>query len=394
MSDGTFSSAAIADVGEAVAAFLIDKRGKTLFARFVQQLVNGATQADAFRDVYGTDPQTFADEFLARAARSARGNEQVRIAEKSQGHDGRRDCDRRRRDRTVGRARTGGAGGCRHRARAGRLWPRGELGRCGDPAARQSRRRGRARVAAACSESFPLARLGRSRSTAETGIETGYARCGGLELRSGTEENVDDLSTEIEWWRGQGVRVEELDSDALKELEPLVSPEIVAAYRLPELGQVRNPRLLKALLAGCACARRTTPCGDAGQSAWKSRARRVRKTKGARIDSLRTHSGSVQAGRYLVTGGAWSRGLLASVGVDVAINPVRGQMVLLVAIAADVLTRSADRLAIHCAARRRKDLDRLDRGARRFRQSEHGVGGERALGLRRQPGAGARPCAV
>jgi hypothetical protein len=75
LSDGTFSSAAIADVGEAVAAFLIDKRGKSLFTRFVQQLVNGATQTDAFRDVYGTDPQAFADEFLARAARSARGNE-------------------------------------------------------------------------------------------------------------------------------------------------------------------------------------------------------------------------------------------------------------------------------------------------------------------------------
>ena len=75
LSDGTFSSAAIADVGEAVAAFLIDKRGKSLFTRFVQQLVNGATQTDAFRDVYGTDPQAFADEFLARAAGSARGNE-------------------------------------------------------------------------------------------------------------------------------------------------------------------------------------------------------------------------------------------------------------------------------------------------------------------------------
>jgi glycine oxidase len=164
--------------------------------------------------------------------------------------------------------------------------------------------------------------------SAETGIETGYTRCGGLELRSGTEENLDDLSTEIEWWRGQGVRVEEPDSDAIKELEPLVSPEIVAAYRLPELGQVRNPRLLKALLAGCASRgvrlRAGTPViglEEQGEASPEDR--------GRRIDALRTHSGSVQAGRYLVTGGAWSRGLLTSVGVDVAINPVRGQMVLL-----------------------------------------------------------------
>jgi mono/diheme cytochrome c family protein len=75
VNDGMFSAAAIADVGEAAVAFLIDKRGKTLFPRFVQQLVNGATQADAFREVYGADPQTFADEFLARAAQSARANE-------------------------------------------------------------------------------------------------------------------------------------------------------------------------------------------------------------------------------------------------------------------------------------------------------------------------------
>jgi hypothetical protein len=75
LNDGTFSSAAIADVGEAMAAFLIEKRGRQLFTRFVLQLSNGATQADAFRAVYGSDPQSFADEFLARAARSARGSE-------------------------------------------------------------------------------------------------------------------------------------------------------------------------------------------------------------------------------------------------------------------------------------------------------------------------------
>jgi hypothetical protein len=73
LSDGTFSSAALGDVGEAVAAFLIDKRGKTLFTRFVQQLLSGATQADAIRDVYGSDARTIADEFLARAAQSAHG---------------------------------------------------------------------------------------------------------------------------------------------------------------------------------------------------------------------------------------------------------------------------------------------------------------------------------
>jgi len=173
---------------------------------------------------------------------------------------------------------------------------------------------------------------------AETGIETGYTRCGGLELRQGVsapgEEGLDDFASEIEWWRGEGVRVEELDSDSLREIEPLVSSEFRAGYRLAELGQVRNPRLIKALLVACAARgvrlHSGTPAialeelreGSEGEEAHAE-------DKNRRIDAIRTHSGRVRAGRFLVTGGAWSRGLLSSVGVDVAIKPVRGQMVLL-----------------------------------------------------------------
>jgi hypothetical protein len=75
LNEGTFSSVAVADVGEAVTAFLIEKRGRMFFSRFVQKLVAGANQSDAFRDVYGTELQAFADEFIAQAARSAHGNE-------------------------------------------------------------------------------------------------------------------------------------------------------------------------------------------------------------------------------------------------------------------------------------------------------------------------------
>jgi glycine oxidase len=171
---------------------------------------------------------------------------------------------------------------------------------------------------------------------AETGIEIGYARCGGLELRTGAgaEEDLDDLPSEIESWRRQGVRVEELDAEALRELEPLVSSETTGAYRLPDLGQVRNPRLMKALLAACASRgvrlRAGTPAiGLEEQGAGSQDEGTTSEDKSRRVDAIRTHSGRVQAGRYLVTGGAWSRGFLASVGVDVAIAPVRGQMMLL-----------------------------------------------------------------
>ncbi len=81
--------------------------------------------------------------------------------ESSQGPDGRRDCDRWRRDWPVGRAGIGGAGGRRHRARTGRLWPRGELGGRGHPAARQPGCCRHTRGAAPRVEPRSLARLGR-----------------------------------------------------------------------------------------------------------------------------------------------------------------------------------------------------------------------------------------
>jgi glycine oxidase len=184
---------------------------------------------------------------------------------------------------------------------------------------------------------------------ADTGIETGYTRCGGLELRTASgpaaDEGLDQLSNEVESWHGEGVRVETLSLDALREFEPLVAPEIAGAYRLPDLGQVRNPRLIKALLAACGARgvrlRPGTPVvaldglgplgpgttldedetpGEPAPADGEDRSRQ--------IDGVLTHSGRVQAGRYLVAGGPWSRGLLSSVGVDVGISPVRGQIVL------------------------------------------------------------------
>jgi glycine oxidase len=159
---------------------------------------------------------------------------------------------------------------------------------------------------------------------AETGIETGYSRCAGIELRTENDDSQADLAAEIDWWREQGVRCEELEATALKECEPLLSPQIASAYRLPDLGQVRNPRLVKALLAACASRGVRLRAGtqviglEEQGSAEESN----------RIDSIQTQSGRVQAGRYCVAGGPWSRAILASAGVDVAVEPVRGQIVL------------------------------------------------------------------
>jgi glycine oxidase len=158
----------------------------------------------------------------------------------------------------------------------------------------------------------------------QTGIDVGYRRSGGLEVRlsslcRGTEGDPDDLEHEVAAWRAESITVQELTPADLAEVEPAISPEVASAYRLPDLGQVRNPRLLDALVAACA-ARGVRLCAGCPVLGFDQR--------DGRITAVRTEMHVVQAGRYCVAGGAWSRGILTSIGVETAIEPVRGQIVL------------------------------------------------------------------
>jgi glycine oxidase len=153
---------------------------------------------------------------------------------------------------------------------------------------------------------------------AESGIETGYSRCGGLELR--LAQATPELADEIGTWRSEEVRIEELSPDEARQLEPHLSAEIGAAYHLPDLGQVRNPRLLKALLAVCA---------ERGVRLLPGTPAVGFEDQDGRITALRTQNGLLRAGRFCVAGGAWSRSILESIGVRIAVQPVRGQIVLL-----------------------------------------------------------------
>lgn len=154
----------------------------------------------------------------------------------------------------------------------------------------------------------------------ETGIDIGFRHCGGIEVRRSVAR--DELHDEIAAWRNEGVAVEPLGSEDARRLEPNLHSETTAAYRLPELCQVRNPRHLKALVAICAQRgvelRTGTPVvGFARQ--------------GERVIAVRTPSGEIPAGQVVVAGGAWSRQLLAQVGCELPVEPVRGQIVLLAA---------------------------------------------------------------
>lgn len=158
----------------------------------------------------------------------------------------------------------------------------------------------------------------------ETGVDNGYRQCGGIYLALDETEEVDLRQSSHEW-QARGVRAEPLNVARLCGRDPALAGgkarhELRAAWWLPEEAQVRNPRHLKAL--ALACARRGVELrpGEAVESLTVA---------SNRVTEVVTSNGKLATGRVCITSGPWSKGLLARLGVDVPLRPVRGQMALL-----------------------------------------------------------------
>ena len=149
-----------------------------------------------------------------------------------------------------------------------------------------------------------------------TGIDNEFHRCGGIELADGTP---DEFQVEQNLWQAAGARVEPLEPKQIRECEPAFSGA-EAAYHLPDLCQVRNPRHLQALKKACELVGvQTTPVCPV--LSWK--------IHDGSIAAAVTPLGEIAAGRFIVTAGAWSTQLLQSAGIDREVIPVRGQIALL-----------------------------------------------------------------
>lgn len=116
-----------------------------------------------------------------------------------------------------------------------------------------------------------------------------------------------------------------------------------AALWLPEVAQVRNPRLVQAL--------RIAALGVGVNLLERVEVTRVARAGPARIDSLDTSRGKLQAGAYIIAAGAWSQILLGDIAPRWPIKPMRGQMLLFKA-APDLLPHIVYRQGIYLIPRR------------------------------------------
>lgn len=128
----------------------------------------------------------------------------------------------------------------------------------------------------------------------------------------------DDAGVAADWAGQSGVRLEALAARDSQGVEPALGQGRSALW-LPHVGQIRNPRFVKALrgsldrrgiaiIENC----RMTGLPQAGDT----------------VAGIETSRGFMSAGHVIVASGAWSGELVKMSGLELPIEPVRGQMLL------------------------------------------------------------------
>jgi glycine oxidase len=148
----------------------------------------------------------------------------------------------------------------------------------------------------------------------ETGIDSQWQRCGMLILNHGGKEDV------VAWANEGGLAYDILDQDQIREIEPGIVHQEQDAIWIPDIAQVRTPRLIQAMKSsllrlGVSILEKTAVTGV-----------HIRQD---RFESITTTSGSMAAERAVIACGAWSAELLGLLGYQVALRPVRGQIICL-----------------------------------------------------------------
>lgn len=149
---------------------------------------------------------------------------------------------------------------------------------------------------------------------ATTGIDCEYRRRGLLYLAP------DDIDVAQRWARRFNQRLERSDADTVAQIAPNLGFPADDALWMPDLGSIRNPRLCRALRAHLQQCGEIRLCED-------TPVHRLRRNTNGTI-AVVTSKNIFTAGRTIVCGGAWSASLIAPIGTNLPIAPVKGQMLL------------------------------------------------------------------
>ncbi len=146
-----------------------------------------------------------------------------------------------------------------------------------------------------------------------SGVDPQWTRTGMLVA------DIEDEALLDRWQSRFHIELERVGATRAQAIEPELGISVARGVWLPQVAQVRNPRLLQALRATLELAgvEFRSECPVTG---WA--------VHGGHVTAVRTPQGDLSADTYVVATGAWSGDLLAMTDLHLPVEPVRGQMLL------------------------------------------------------------------
>jgi len=149
----------------------------------------------------------------------------------------------------------------------------------------------------------------------ETGISPELLSNGLLML------GVEDEADALQWAFTHGRPLTLIGAEQALALEPQLQISTSSALWMPDVASIRNPRLGQAL-------RRSLQLNPAVTLVTHAEVKGFVVSEG-RVQAVESSAGRFEAEQFLVATGAWSGALLNQLGLNLAVNPVKGQMLLL-----------------------------------------------------------------
>jgi glycine oxidase len=148
----------------------------------------------------------------------------------------------------------------------------------------------------------------------KTGVDPEYIKSGLLIL------DPEEKNAALDWVDHTHSNIEYIDQAEIQNIAPAISQQYGEGLWMPDVSQLRNPRLIKAVYEiikseGVKIQVLTEVSGfDVSHG---------------RVKRIHTNKGSISGNKVVVCCGAWSAKLLKQSGTHLEIEPVRGQMLLL-----------------------------------------------------------------
>jgi glycine oxidase len=155
------------------------------------------------------------------------------------------------------------------------------------------------------------------RLRAETGLDLGPHGPGMLRVAGDSEVNA--MRAAFEWQREQGLPLVWLDPSEVRELEPCLAA-CAGAILSPREQHAQPPLIVQAL------ARLLASRGAAIREGAPARGFSVSRN---RVEAVQTDDGVLECTEVVIAGGAWTPAIAAELGVEVGVEPIRGQILAL-----------------------------------------------------------------